>query len=193
MLVARALKNSQLTCGHMPATYETMHYSQVPASICSRVGLIECLPLLRMRGRRTRRNFRSSRCPARLCSSDWAINSFNRIPRRAASAFTRLKRASGRSTVVRIKAYSHNCRGWQSIRLQRLEGDSRNKPMSLEALPLIRGSPTGLTPPAFKQCSIARASAWVADRLPSETPIKREKRDRSNIVDRDPKRPGALG
>jgi len=24
MLVARALKNSQLTCGHMPATYETM-------------------------------------------------------------------------------------------------------------------------------------------------------------------------
>ena len=25
MLVARALKNSQLTCGHMPATYETMH------------------------------------------------------------------------------------------------------------------------------------------------------------------------
>jgi hypothetical protein len=26
MLVARALKNSQLTCGHMPASYETMHY-----------------------------------------------------------------------------------------------------------------------------------------------------------------------
>jgi hypothetical protein len=25
MLVARALKISQLTCGHMPATYETMH------------------------------------------------------------------------------------------------------------------------------------------------------------------------
>jgi hypothetical protein len=25
MLVARALKNSQLTCGHMSATYETMH------------------------------------------------------------------------------------------------------------------------------------------------------------------------
>jgi len=25
MLVARALKNSQLTCGHMPATYETTH------------------------------------------------------------------------------------------------------------------------------------------------------------------------
>jgi len=96
---------------------------KIPASICSRVGLIECLPLLRMRGRRTRRNFRSSRCPARLCSSDWVINSFNRIPRRAASAFTRLKRASGKSTVVRIKAYSHNCRGWQSIRRQRLAGD----------------------------------------------------------------------
>jgi len=26
MLVARALKNSQLACGHMPATYETMHF-----------------------------------------------------------------------------------------------------------------------------------------------------------------------
>ncbi len=25
MLVACALKNGQLTCGHMPATYETMH------------------------------------------------------------------------------------------------------------------------------------------------------------------------
>src|SRR6266478_2030224 len=25
MLVARALKNSQLTCGHLPATYETIH------------------------------------------------------------------------------------------------------------------------------------------------------------------------
>jgi hypothetical protein len=29
MLVARAWKNSQLTCGHMPATYETMHYTLI--------------------------------------------------------------------------------------------------------------------------------------------------------------------